>query len=319
MLAISRALLTNPRLLVMDEPTEGLAPVIVTQVEEMLVRLGEEGDIVGARDRAEHRRRDRGRRTASPSWSTAASTASSSRARLAADRDLQQRLLGVGRHADEARRSGGQGQRRRHAARRRARRARRQFAIYLSNPMPPTRWSQPVPIARIEPARGRSRPASLRLRTAARPRRDLAAGATSGRRPCSSPARSTPRGRNCASSATSSQASGLAGAPRRPLDLPASRRPATSRRIRSRSITRAAAAAVFGPDRGDSVAGMTQAFANWLRRQGDIVGVIIAPAAPAAPPCRAGHAGAADRRAEGIISTVASGDVGPMSAPATSR
>src|SRR3984957_12088744 len=45
MLAISRALLTNPKLLVMDEPTEGLAPVIVSQVEDMLVRLGEEGDI----------------------------------------------------------------------------------------------------------------------------------------------------------------------------------------------------------------------------------------------------------------------------------
>ena len=45
MLAISRALMTNPRLLIMDEPTEGLAPVIVAQVEEMLVRLGEESDI----------------------------------------------------------------------------------------------------------------------------------------------------------------------------------------------------------------------------------------------------------------------------------
>jgi uncharacterized protein (UPF0261 family)/ABC-type branched-subunit amino acid transport system ATPase component len=45
MLAISRALLANPRLLVMDEPTEGLAPVIVEQVVAMLKRLAQEGEI----------------------------------------------------------------------------------------------------------------------------------------------------------------------------------------------------------------------------------------------------------------------------------
>lgn len=43
MLAIGRALLTNPRLLVMDEPSEGLAPVILEQLVETLKRLSLEG------------------------------------------------------------------------------------------------------------------------------------------------------------------------------------------------------------------------------------------------------------------------------------
>jgi uncharacterized protein (UPF0261 family)/ABC-type branched-subunit amino acid transport system ATPase component len=45
MLAISRALLADPHLLVMDEPTEGLAPVIVDQLSDMLRQLAGEGEI----------------------------------------------------------------------------------------------------------------------------------------------------------------------------------------------------------------------------------------------------------------------------------
>jgi branched-chain amino acid transport system ATP-binding protein len=43
MLAIGRALLLNPKLLVMDEPSEGLAPAIVEQLIETMRTLVEEG------------------------------------------------------------------------------------------------------------------------------------------------------------------------------------------------------------------------------------------------------------------------------------
>jgi branched-chain amino acid transport system ATP-binding protein len=43
MLAIGRALMGNPRVLLLDEPSEGLAPLIVAEVGRTIKRLKEEG------------------------------------------------------------------------------------------------------------------------------------------------------------------------------------------------------------------------------------------------------------------------------------
>lgn len=45
MLAIARALMTNPTVLLMDEPTEGLAPVIVQALTQVLLKLRGEGNL----------------------------------------------------------------------------------------------------------------------------------------------------------------------------------------------------------------------------------------------------------------------------------
>ncbi|HET6157000.1 MAG TPA: ABC transporter permease [Dongiaceae bacterium] len=99
MLAIGRALLANPSLLVMDEPTEGLAPMIVEQVERMLRRLAEEGEIavllieqnIGVATRAA---RNVG------IMMNGRLVREMACAELAHDIALQQRLLGVGTHEE---------------------------------------------------------------------------------------------------------------------------------------------------------------------------------------------------------------------------
>jgi uncharacterized protein (UPF0261 family)/ABC-type branched-subunit amino acid transport system ATPase component len=98
MLAIGRALLFNPRLLVMDEPTEGLAPVIVEQVAETLKSLGDDalsvllveqnlGVAIDVADTVAVMVNGRIARIMAAS-------------ELAADTDLQQRLLGVAAGGD---------------------------------------------------------------------------------------------------------------------------------------------------------------------------------------------------------------------------
>jgi uncharacterized protein (UPF0261 family)/energy-coupling factor transporter ATP-binding protein EcfA2 len=136
----------------MDEPTEGLAPVIVEQVEQILLSLGEESDIgvlvveqnigvaTAVAERVAIMINGRVNRLMEA-------------ARLEADRELQQRLLGVGQHgqAEPVEEETGEAtpgpQDPRQPARQRG-----PVRVYNANPNPPTRWSQPVPAAQIEAA-----------------------------------------------------------------------------------------------------------------------------------------------------------------------
>jgi len=93
MLAIGRALMTNPRLLLLDEATEGLAPLVRSEIYRSIERLKAEGMSILVIDKdlkaltrvAEvHYVLEKGRVV----WS-------GSSADLAASRDVQQRYLGV--------------------------------------------------------------------------------------------------------------------------------------------------------------------------------------------------------------------------------
>ena len=62
-LAIARALVTRPRLIILDEPTEGIQPSIIKEIEAVIRKLGDRGDMAillveqyfeFARDLADH-------------------------------------------------------------------------------------------------------------------------------------------------------------------------------------------------------------------------------------------------------------------------
>jgi branched-chain amino acid transport system ATP-binding protein len=46
MLAIGRALMTNPKLLILDEATEGLAPLVRAEIWQCVARLKREGQAI---------------------------------------------------------------------------------------------------------------------------------------------------------------------------------------------------------------------------------------------------------------------------------
>ncbi|MEM1162520.1 MAG: ABC transporter permease, partial [Pseudomonadota bacterium] len=313
MLAIARALLLNPRLLVMDEPTEGLAPVIVAQVEEMLIQLAGDGDMdvlvieqnIGV------------------ACAVAEQVAIMVNGRinrvmdsglLAGDRDLQQALLGVGRHAHDetpdapserggAAAAGGVGDT--------AAAATSVVKVFVSNPKVPTRWSQPVPVRVIE--------------NAARTVTNI--GSASG---VVTPLHSARRGSRrmtvyvCGTLDTKGvemrfmrdkiKAQGLTVAL---VDL------STSGGVSDADVPAHVVAAmhprgtsgVFTGDRGTAVAGMTEAFERWMAQQENVQGVIGAGGsggtALVAPAFRSLPVGVP----KVLISTVASGNVGQYVGP----
>jgi uncharacterized protein (UPF0261 family)/ABC-type branched-subunit amino acid transport system ATPase component len=320
MLAISRALLTNPHLLIMDEPTEGLAPVIVAQVEEMLVRLGEDGDMSVLVIE-----QNIGVATAISKNVAIMVNGRVNRiidsARLAADRELQQRLLGVGVvgvHAEpetDIESADASGEAKARPAPRAPSTA--PVRIYISNPTLPTRWSQPAPIARIEAAARTLSAGVTRIEDAARQRRQPGTLLQSASGP---PVVLVVGTLDTKAEELRFIRDVIAGHGLRTRLVDVS----TSGKLSTCDVSAQEIAlnhgrggsSVFGSDRGASVMAMADAFANWLRRQGNVAGIISAGgsggASLVAPGMRALPVGVPKL----IISSVASGDVGPYVGPA---
>ncbi|MEM8697757.1 MAG: ABC transporter permease [Pseudomonadota bacterium] len=311
MLAIARALLLNPRLLVMDEPTEGLAPVIVAQVEAMLIQFAQDGEMdvlvieqnigvaCAVAERVAIMVNGRINRVMDSGL-------------LAGDRDLQQALLGVGRHAhDETPDPAASRPETAPASGASKAPSAGPEKIYVSNPSPPTRWSQPVPVRVIEQA--------------ARTVTSLPSATASPLKPFSAASRSNggmvyvagtldTKGPELRFMRDILRAGGLAV---QMIDLSTSGKPSGAE-VSPHAVAAyhpRGAAGVFTSDRGTSVAGMTLAFERWMAAQENVAGIISAGGsggtALVAPAMRLLPVGVP----KVIVSTVASGNteqyVGP--------
>jgi uncharacterized protein (UPF0261 family)/ABC-type branched-subunit amino acid transport system ATPase component len=312
MLAIARALLLNPRLLIMDEPTEGLAPVIVERVEEMLVTLGEQDEI--------------GVLVVEQNIGVATAVAEKvaimingrvnrimDAVQLAADRDLQQRLLGVGQHGeavapeDVAEAPAPEDERR-------PQKARGPIRVYLSNPVTPTRWSQPAPAAQIETSARTRTTAPEPVAATAAPALDLRPIHRGGAAPVIVAGTLDTKGAELRFIRDQIAAAGVrvvlvdlstSGGPS-PADVPPHHVAA---------YFRGGPNAVFTGERGAAISAMADAFAAWIRRQEPLGGLISAGGSGGsslvAPAMRALPIGVP----KVLISSVASGNVAPYVGP----
>ncbi|MFL5258653.1 MAG: ABC transporter permease [Hyphomicrobiales bacterium] len=321
MLAISRALLSNPRLLVMDEPTEGLAPIIVEQLTHTLKRLGRSGELavllieqnLGVATEVSSR-------IAIMINGRIAREMSS--AELKTDVTLQHRLLGVGRHEDAeaedetiAAAERGELETRVFAVRRMAVSAEEapklSEEIVYSTRVIPTRWSAGNPVAQLsqteenmveeeeEPAA--DVPIMLRVAPMTAKRAYVAGTYDT-------------KGRELGYIKTCLDRLGIKTVT---VDLSTSGRPSTAE-VGPQEVARhhpKGAAAVFTSDRGSAVTRMAEAFARFIVTRRDLAGIISAGGS-------GGTAlGTSAMRAlpvgvpKVMVSTVASGDVGRYVGP----
>jgi uncharacterized protein (UPF0261 family)/ABC-type branched-subunit amino acid transport system ATPase component len=309
MLAISRALLLDPKLLIMDEPTEGLAPIIVDQVERMLVTLANEAEMailvieqnIGVATEISE--------SVAIMVNGRINRIIESRA-LAADRELQQRLLGVGRHSDDpplspaeeaeaeaqmaevyrVERTGAQEHRPEGDA-----------AIYRAATGLPNRWNIPVTAMR-ETAISRNAPAEDPARVFSIPfserigRTVIVAGTFD------------TKGKELRFVAERLKSLGISV---RTVDLSTSGKHSTADvpALQVASMHSGGPSSVMSGDRGSSVTAMAEAFARWIEREPRIGGVISAGGSGGTTLATAGMRALPVGVPKIMVSTVAAGDV----------
>ena len=317
MLAIGRALLLQPKLLVMDEPTEGLAPVIVEQVAQALRDAGGRRRDRGAADRAEPGRGHRGGRPHRRDGQRPHRAASCRAAQLAADRELQERLLGVrsGGHDEEPEADAG-------SVRRRATRQRRTQVLTVRRahgdgaPTHATTWRRArCAASRAGTRRDAARTGGRHPARAGAPRLRADAATAAPRPAASARVVEFPV---AASAGRAAYVAGTFDTKGRELfflrqcleklglrvvtvDLSTSGKPSPAS-VHPREVARhhpQGEAAVFTGDRGSAVSAMALAFEHFVRTRRDLGGIISAGGSGGTALATAGDARAAHRRAQG--------------------